>query len=212
MRVAAVFCGLVFLTGCASIPDVEYSYLPSKMTAVATATQTVSCSPDLQSHFILNTATLSQPIYSADLQSVPRRISIRRIEGTFASFADSDVSFQFYDDGRLKGINQNTIGEGETIIKSVVSFGTTAANFAKTATFLESDAKAKTEGQTPPPPPPPSKVCSVVAAWAGQGGQQLKDKALESQILGEQTAAPSQPKGPISVSLTYGGTHVVQRG
>jgi hypothetical protein len=56
-----LFC---FLSGCASIPNVDYTYYPAKMTAVATATQTVSCSPNGQAYVIVNSANLA-PTYSS---------------------------------------------------------------------------------------------------------------------------------------------------
>jgi len=115
---------LVALVGCASIPDVDYNYYLSKMNGVASVTQTVSCGQDMQSMTIVNTPSFTAT-YSADLSRGPYHIGIRDIEGTFSGFADSDVSFGFYDDGRLKSVNQSTTGQGEAAIKSIVNLGTT---------------------------------------------------------------------------------------
>jgi hypothetical protein len=148
--------GGITLSACASIPDVEYSYYMSKMTALATVTQAVGCTPDMQELVIVNTPSLV-PTYSADLARGPHTIRIRAIEGTFGGFADSDASFGFYDDGRLKSINQTTTGQGETIIKSIVSLSTTVAGLAAFA--RPEDVKAA---------PSPSPECNVVKTWADQ--------------------------------------------
>jgi hypothetical protein len=120
-------------------------------------------------------------------------VSIRRIEGTFGSFADSDANFQFYDDGRLKSINQSTTGQGETIIKSVVSLGTTVAGAGFFSELSEGEIPGK-GGAKPPAPnePPPLAICKVIQDWGGQQSSQ-----------GDKGAQPGQQKGPASVSLTY---------
>jgi hypothetical protein len=149
LRVIGVICFAGLLAACAAIPDVEYSYYLSKMNAVATVTQNVTCAPDMQL-VIVNTASLV-PTYSADLARGPYKIRIRAIEGAFSPFADSDASFTFFDDGRLKTINQNTTGQGETIIKSIVSLSTTVAGLAHLSSTKATDA------------PTP---CDVVSTWA----------------------------------------------
>jgi hypothetical protein len=151
MRVAAMCWCLVFLTGCASIPDVEYTYYPSKMHGVATITETVSCVSNLRD-VVISSSAVFVPTYSADIQAGWRRISIRRFEGSFAGFADSDANFSFYDDGRLKSINQSTTGQGETIIKSLVSVGTT---FSGVIAPLADTKK----------PPEPTGPCKTVIDW-----------------------------------------------
>ena len=153
-RIVGVICLAGFLSACASIPDVEYSYYMSKMNGVATVTQTVSCTPDMQTLVIVNTASLV-PTYSADLERGPFKIRIRAIEGAFGGFADSDANFGFFDDGRLKSVNQTTTGQGETIIKSLVALGTTAAGLMRIARV--EDLKAATT---------PSPQCAVVKDWA----------------------------------------------
>src|SRR5262245_12306405 len=124
LRSIAVVCLAGSLVACASIPDVEYNYYLSKMNGVATVTQTVACAPDMQSLVIVNTPSFV-PTYSADLDRGTYKITIRDIEGTFRGFADSSANFGFYDDGRLKSVNQSSTGQGEAAIKSTVSLGTT---------------------------------------------------------------------------------------
>lgn len=130
--IAAVCSSLVLLTSCAVIPDVEYTYYPSKMRGVATVTETVTCDSD-SSNIVISSSAGFVPTYAADVQAGLRSVAIRRFEGTYASFADSEANFTFYDDGRLKSINQNTTGQGETIIKSLVSLGTSVGTLAAAA-------------------------------------------------------------------------------
>jgi hypothetical protein len=115
------------------------------------------------------------PTYSADFEAGVRRISIRRFEGTFASFADSDANFTFSDDGRLKSINQTTTGQGETIIKSLVSLGTTVAGFG--AHIAEAGKSVQS-------------ACDIVRAWAGS-----------AKPAPTPTPSPSPTHGPATQSL-----------
>ena len=65
--------------------------------------------------------------YSADRSVEPVSIRIKSIEGGLALFTDSDMGLTFYDDGRLKGVNQSTTGQGEAIIKAAASIAATIA-------------------------------------------------------------------------------------
>jgi hypothetical protein len=155
------------LSACASIPDVEYSYYMAKMNGVATVTQSVSCTPDKAGLIIVNTPSFV-PTYSADLNRGAYKISIRDIEGTFRGFADSDASFSFYDDGRLKTINQGTTGQGEAAIKSIVSLGTTVlgvagAHIALVKTLPECDIIDKWAG-----PPKPGEKATVSLSYRSE--------------------------------------------
>lgn len=46
-------------TGCASTPDVVYSYYPSKSASTATVTQTVDCTSDKTTVIVVNTPALN---------------------------------------------------------------------------------------------------------------------------------------------------------
>jgi len=116
---AASFLITGFLGACASLPDVEYSYYLSKSQTNVTVTQTLDCTTDKTALIVTNSPVVT-PVYSADVTKA-QHVKIRDVEGTFSPWVDSDMSFSFYDDGRLKSINQSTTGEGETIIKSAVS-------------------------------------------------------------------------------------------
>lgn len=105
---------------CSSIPDVEYSYyLPTSSTKI-TVTQTADCDSAGKRVVVLSTPAASTA-YAADVGAPPVTVRIKDIEGAIGPFADSDASFSFTEDGRLKSINQNTAGQGENVVKSAVS-------------------------------------------------------------------------------------------
>jgi len=160
LRIVCMICVAGLLAACATIPDVEYSYYLSKMNAVATVTQTVTCTPDGHSVTVVNTGTLT-PSYSADFGRGPYTIRIRAIEGKFGGFADSDVTFGFTEDGRLKSVNESTTGQGETIIKSLVSLAT-AVKGAGLFSLV----------------PPAASPCEVVKKWADPSAKGLPTASL----------------------------------
>lgn len=137
------------LSACASLPEVEYSYYPAKSQALITVTQTLDCTTDKKAVIVVNTPSVTA-VYFADVTKGPYRIKIKDVEGTFSPFTDSDISFSFYDDGRLKSINQSTTGQGETIIKSAVSLASALG------------------GAAPPPPGQTLTICDKIDNW-GKG-------------------------------------------
>lgn len=106
------------LVGCASVPDVTYKYHPSIWSSVGTVTQTLGCTGDFRV-VVLNTPSVATT-YSSDIRTT-RQIKVKDITG---AFADSDMTMFLTDDGRLKGINESTTGQGETIVKSAMALAT----------------------------------------------------------------------------------------
>lgn len=164
------------LSACASIPDVDYNYYLPKLSLVVTVSQTVDCTQDKMSLIIVNSGTVT-PTYSSDLSRGPYHVNIRAIEGAFSGFADSDANFGFYDDGRLKSVNQTTTGEGETIIKSFVTLATTVAAFG---------ALDKFGNRTGIP------ECTVVANW-GQTKPVTLSYGTEVDFPGALKKPPFEP-------------------
>ena len=130
LRFLSASCLLVCLVGCSSIPDVAYNYYFVKSDTTLSVAQTVTCDAYKANLIFVTTASPPAMAYSADLARGPQLINIRAIEGNFQTFVDSDAKFEFYDDGRLKSINQNTVGQGESAIKSAVSLATTIVPMA----------------------------------------------------------------------------------
>jgi hypothetical protein len=78
-------------------------------------TQTIACSTDKATLTILNVPDVSM-IYSADY-STSYALPIK--EGA-RWFADTSLKANFFQDGRLAGINSSFTGQGETIIKAAL--------------------------------------------------------------------------------------------
>jgi hypothetical protein len=157
-NVARTLCLLFILAGCSSIPDVEYNYYFAKSQTSLSVAQAVSCDASKANLIVVTSASPPTTAYSADT-SRGYAIRIRDIEGNFHTFVDSDATFGFYDDGRLKSINQNTIGQGEAVIKSAVSLATTAvplfgARIAAT-------------------PPAETDACKLIDKWGGGGADKV---------------------------------------
>jgi hypothetical protein len=107
----------VLAAGCSTLPSVEYSYYLSKMKVSISVTEVITCTGNVPAYTITPLATTE---YSADTR-IRYPIRIKDIEGFFSPFADSSMGMTFTDDGRLKGINQSTTGQGEAIIKAAAS-------------------------------------------------------------------------------------------
>jgi hypothetical protein len=119
------FQGIVVavLYGCASTPNVTYTYYPARANSIVTVVQTIDCTSDQTQVVTLETATVNT-VYFADYSKDPYTFPIKKVDGFFA---DSDVGLTFTDDGRLKSINQSSTGQCETIIKSAITLATAAA-------------------------------------------------------------------------------------
>jgi hypothetical protein len=117
---------VVLLAACSTVPDVRYSYYPAEWNAKATITQTLGCDASKGTILALSTATVT-PSYFADTAAMPREVFAKDLKG---DFADSDFKITFTADGRLKGINQSSQGQGEAIIKAVVTLVATGAALA----------------------------------------------------------------------------------
>lgn len=114
------------LSSCAVLPDATITYyLPTSDTTVS-VTQTIACD---KAKNVNVTVTLSAKTnYRADYSSAGEQsIAIKSLDG---KFADTDVDFSLTEDGRLKGINSSQTGQGQTIIKDVVTVAVAVATIA----------------------------------------------------------------------------------
>ena len=110
-------------SGCASTPDVVYRYYPAQIQATATVTRTIDCTTDKTAVVIVNTPAITT-VYVADHGQAPYALHIKDLAG---AIADADLSFNFFDDGRLKSVNASTTGQGEAVAKSAVGLITAIA-------------------------------------------------------------------------------------
>jgi len=162
------------LAGCATVPDVKYTYYQTKWKAVASVTQTLACDAAKQSLLILQTA-VTAPSYSSDTKAEPRAIYAKDLRGDFAS---SEFKIAFTADGRLKTINQSSTGEGEAVAKAAVTLIATVAAVAA----------------APPLGPPPTE-CEIVDKWGGSKPVTITYEAtLDSTHIGK--TVPLEPLPP----------------
>jgi hypothetical protein len=124
-----------------------YSYYPSRSNSNVTVTQTIDCNNDQSALIVLHSTTVNT-LYSADYSKGPYSVQIKKLD---SFFADSDVGFNFFEDGRLKSINESTTGQGETILKSAIALGTALAPLGGGA--------APAKGPVP--------ECATVKSWGG---------------------------------------------
>lgn len=100
------------LGGCASTPDVTATYyLPSAMLEVSVI-RTVGC--DALDNPSVATSVLSKVVYSRD-EGQSRQISLKELDG---AWTNTEMTVNFYEDGRLSGINTAQTGQGTEIVKS----------------------------------------------------------------------------------------------
>jgi hypothetical protein len=135
------------LSGCASTPNVMYSYYPSRANSNVTVTQTIDCNSDQTALVVVHSTTVNT-LYSANYSKGPYSVRIKKLDGFFA---DSSVEFNFFEDGRLKSINQTTTGQGETILKSAISLAAALAPL----------------GAGAPEALKPIPECNTVKSWGG---------------------------------------------
>lgn len=97
-------------------------YLPQTK-ATFKIIRTVAC--DATNVPIVSTAVTPTITHTADF-ALGHSLDLAKLKG---QFSDTDLKFDFYEDGRLKGINASTTGQGETILKTVVSVVTAVLAF-----------------------------------------------------------------------------------
>jgi hypothetical protein len=123
INIPVIAVSAMALAGCASTPAVIYDYYPARSSTTFTITQTVDCTAD-QSRVVTVNSPQATSAYTADLRGAPYELPIESLDG---QFSDSDIAVKLTEDGRLESINQSTTGEGETILKSVVTVAAAAA-------------------------------------------------------------------------------------
>ncbi|HEX9390387.1 MAG TPA: hypothetical protein VF928_03630 [Usitatibacteraceae bacterium] len=115
---------LAFLCSCAHLPDVTVGYYLAQSQPRFKVIRTVAC--DANNMPIVVTSVTPAVLHWADqAQFIPLRLS-----GLKGAFSDTDVKFDFYDDGRLKNVNATGTGQGEVIFKTAVTIASTAAALA----------------------------------------------------------------------------------
>jgi hypothetical protein len=119
-----VVLALLALGGCATIPPTDYQYLPSKGAVAVTVVQSLACSASNKIFVVQNASPTIATSYSADFSQDPW---VFKASGKDETLSDTDVTFGRYEDGRLKSVNSVSTGEGEAVLKDVISIAAVAA-------------------------------------------------------------------------------------
>jgi hypothetical protein len=127
----AVVIALALGTGCAHIPDVSVNYYLAKTKPSFKVTRTVACDSD--NNVIAGAVVVPTVTHHADTNS-PVSVVITPLRGPLS---DNDVKFDFYDDGRLKGVNVTTTGQAEGVLKTTLTVAATLGTFASTRADLK---------------------------------------------------------------------------
>lgn len=157
------------LGACASIPDMNYEYYRSKGVANVEIVRTFDCSVSQDRLVIVTTPPEVKTSYSADYKSNPVTLEIGSASD---ELVDRDLTITFYDDGRLKGINSISTGQGEAISKAVIGVVSSAIGMV---------GGSGSEG-TPLP------ACAALANWG-------KGKPVSIKF-GEEFALDGKATGP----------------
>jgi hypothetical protein len=131
------------ISACASMPDVIASYYLPKTSVSVHVVRTFACNAAKES-FTTSTVTAAVT-HAADLDK-RQTVALRSLDGTLS---DADVQLQFYEDGRLKGINSSSTGQAEAVIKPLVAIA--AAAFG--ATHSTPDSKSSCSYSADPSKP-----------------------------------------------------------
>lgn len=115
---------VVSLAGCGTVPDAQVSYYLTQTKVTVRVTRSLICDSKNRP-LVANTVTPSVT-HSADTSGRARVTSLAGLRGTFT---DSDIKFEFYEDGRLKTVNTTLTGQGEAAIKAVTTLASTLTAF-----------------------------------------------------------------------------------
>lgn len=177
----AIVCLLLLLSACASTPDVTVAYYPAKSVTTFQVSENVGCTQDDMKVIATNAVTATTE-YSADTAAPARHLRIKALDN---DFADASLSVELFGDGRLKGVNASSTGEGQAVITAAVGLA---------------GAMAPMLGASPQRPHK-LPVCAVLKNWTGGKAMLTFVKSFDlaqippasSQTLNDDDAAVSDP-------------------
>lgn len=105
----------IIAIGCANTPDLTVSYFLAKSELQLEVIRTVTC--NASNNLIVATTVKPTVSHMADT-GASKTIEIAKLD---SPLSHSDLKFEFYEDGRLNGVNTTSTGQGETILKSAIS-------------------------------------------------------------------------------------------
>lgn len=115
---AAAAIAALTLSGCASTPKLSMNYYLPTTSASFKVVRTIAC--DEANNPIVATAVTPTVKHRAD-PALKQTVDVDRLRG---SFSNTDLKFEYYEDGRLSGINASSTGQGEAILKTAITLAT----------------------------------------------------------------------------------------
>lgn len=117
--IIACIAGSIIFSGCASLPDATLQYYLPKSEVSLGAITTIKCNKSEKITSVTSPLIIEKSM--TDYEQ-PRFLNLSNLNGAFNS---SNISFDWYEDGRLKGINSTLTGAGTGIVEGAVKFYST---------------------------------------------------------------------------------------
>lgn len=133
------------LAACAQTPDIKLGYHFARAEMSVRVVRTVVC--DEANRPVIVTSVTPTVVHSADLDRGKLDLPIKSVA---SSFANADVKLERWEDGRIKGVNATSVGQGEVIVKTIASI----------VPMLPFDG--------PPPPTFPDQCAFIKASGGGK--------------------------------------------
>lgn len=170
VKLAPVLVLTCMLPGCAHTPDATIGYRLATTEVRFKVVRTVACTNDDRP--VIATAVTPGTRHVADV-SAQYAFALASIRGMFS---DTDTTFEFYDDRRIRNINATSTGNGAPLLKTALSIAGAVVAF--------DDGKA-------------SAACaSVAAAGANKPLALVYEGVVETAQRGAQTIAPDAASAP----------------
>lgn len=115
MRPVLFLLAAFFVTGCAATPRLLLTYPLTRTSAEVTLTRTLKC--DKANIPVIVSSPNVKAVNGADRDRTGK-LDTSPLDN---QLADTSLDIQYWDDGRLKSINGESTGQGETILKSAIS-------------------------------------------------------------------------------------------
>ncbi|MEH3102624.1 MAG: hypothetical protein PGN12_01790 [Sphingomonas phyllosphaerae] len=174
------------VSGCARIPPVDFSYYPAKGSAAVAVIQSYDCSADKKRLVVATTPPVVTTQYVADHDNGPWTVEISKAQ---ADLNDTDFSISFYDDGRLKGVNSVSTGQGEALLKGAISLIGAVLPLV-----------GGTGGEAPDADLP---ECAIIANWG-------KGKPVTLMFSAAIDFSKDRDSGPINLNVSSDGKRLLE--
>jgi hypothetical protein len=166
---------LLLVGGCASMPDVTVQYYFPRAQTQLQLTESLAC--DGTKKLLTVASVAATTVYSSDAQAKMGTLQYSKVSGPFT---DTDLTVSFTDDGRLLAINATSTGQGDTILKDILSFA----------------AVVRIVPAPPASPPSEDELCAAITATAGGAGKAVSftyKAAIVYQATGGNPYDPGDP-------------------